>query len=271
MLLAFDVGNTNIVIGIFKDDVLLKEWRMSTDSARTSDEIGIFVDQLFSYEELSLKDVSAVIISSVVPSVMYSLQHMAKKYCDKEAIVIGPGIKTGLNIKYDNPRQVGADRIVNAVAVVEKYGGPAIVVDFGTATTFCAINDKHEYLGGAILPGIKISGDALFQKASKLTKVELIKPDRVICKNTTQSIQAGIIYGYVGSVDYIVSRMKKELNTDKHIKVVATGGLATLISSESTEIEVVDKYVTLDGLNYIYKMNKDEHKKYRRKSEQIVE
>jgi len=256
MLLAFDVGNSNIVLGVYEGDELVTYWRMATDHNKSADEIGIFIKQLFDYEKLSFEDVEDVIISSVVPHVMYSLQHMALKYCQKEAIVIGPGIKTGMNIKYDNPRQVGSDRIVNAVAGFKKYGGPVIIVDFGTATTFCAINEKCEYLGGAILPGIKISSDALYERAAKLTRVELIKPPKIICKNTTQSIQAGIIYGYVGSVDYIVQKMKDELGGGE-IKVVATGGLSTLIASESELIDTVDKFLTLDGLNIIYKINKN--------------
>lgn len=255
MLLAFDVGNSNIVLGVFQDGKLTNHWRMSTDKSKSSDELGMFVNQLFLYEGLKLTDVEDVIISSVVPTIMYSLQHMALNYCDCEAIVVGPGIKTGMNIKYDNPRQVGADRIVNAVAAVKKYGGPLVVVDFGTATTFCAISNKEEYLGGAITPGIKISSDALFQRAAKLTRVELVKPDRVICKNTTSSIQAGMIYGYVGSVDYIVDRMKEELGGGD-VQVVATGGLAGLIASESETIDVVDKFLTLDGLHFIYEMNR---------------
>jgi type III pantothenate kinase len=255
MLLTFDVGNTNIVMGVYKEDQLITSWRMATDHNKSADEIGIFISQLFSHEKLDMSEVKDIIISSVVPHVMYSLLHMTQKYFEKEAIVIGPGIKTGMNIKYDNPRQVGADRIVNAVAGFKKYGGPLIIVDFGTATTFCAITERCEYLGGSILPGIKISADALYQKAAKLTRVELVKPDRVICKNTSQSVQAGIIYGYVGSVDYIVKKMKKELASD-NIKVIATGGLSTLIASESEEIDIVDKNLTLDGLNIIYHMNR---------------
>jgi type III pantothenate kinase len=254
MLLAFDVGNTNIVLGVFKGDQLVTHWRMTTERSQSADEIGIFVDQLFRYEGLSLRDVKAVIISSVVPTIMYSLQHMSMKYCETEAMIIGPGIRTGMNIKYDNPRQVGADRIVNAVAAIEKYGGPVIVVDFGTATTFCAITENREYLGGAIMPGIKISSEALFEKTAKLMRVELIKPENVVCKNTAESIQAGIIYGYVGSVDYIVERFKQELKW-KDVRVIATGGLATLIASESKWIDTVDKFLTLEGLNMIYQLN----------------
>lgn len=255
MLLTFDVGNSNIVMGVFKDNQLITNWRMATDYSKSADEIGIFIHQLFAHEKLDVDDVKDIIISSVVPHVMYSLQHMTLKYFNRDAIVIGPGIKTGMNIKYDNPRQVGADRIVNAVAGFKKYGGPLIIVDFGTATTFCAISEKCEYLGGSILPGIKISADALYERAAKLTRVELVKPDHIICKNTSQSIQAGIIYGYVGSVDYIVKKMKEELGTDD-VRVIATGGLSTLIASESEQIEVVDRFLTLDGLNIIYHMNK---------------
>ncbi|MDK2920362.1 MAG: type pantothenate kinase [Candidatus Petromonas sp.] len=255
LLLAFDVGNTNIVFGVYKGKELIKYWRMSTDKSKTSDELAMFVNQLFVYEGLNPKDVTDVIISSVVPTIMYSLQHMAYKLFDRKAMVVGPGIKTGINIKYDNPRQVGADRIVNAVAAYHKYGGPIIVVDFGTATTFCAISDKCEYLGGIISPGIKISSDALFQRAAKLPRVELDKPDTVICRNTIQSIQSGVIYGYVGLVDYLVTRMKEELK-GKNIKVIATGGLAGLIATESKTIDEVDRFLTLEGLRLIYEMNK---------------
>ncbi len=256
LLLAFDVGNTNIVLGVYKGKELIKYWRISTDKSKTSDELGMLVNQLFSYEGLDLKDVEDVIISSVVPTIMYSLQHMAYKFCDTTAIVVGPGIKTGINIKYDNPRQVGADRIVNAVSAYHKYGGPIIVVDFGTATTFCAISKKCEYLGGVITPGIKIASDALFDRAAKLPRVELCKPKNVICRNTIESIQAGVIYGYVGLVDYLVNKSKEELGGGD-IKVVATGGLAGLIATESQTIDIVDRFLTLEGLRLIYEMNKE--------------
>ncbi|QEK13551.1 type III pantothenate kinase [Crassaminicella thermophila] len=255
MLLAFDVGNTNIVLGAYEGEELLTYWRFATDKAKSSDEYGMLINQLFQYEGLSLNDVDDVIISSVVPPIMYTLQHTALKYCNKEAIVIGPGIKTGMNIKYDNPKQVGADRIVNAVAGYEKYGGPLIIVDFGTATTFCAISEKGDYLGGTISPGIKISSEALFQHAAKLPRVELVKPGKVICKNTISSMQSGMVYGYVGLVDYIVRRMKKELK-DPNTKVIATGGLASLITSESETIDEIDKLLTLEGLRIIYERNR---------------
>lgn len=255
MLLAVDVGNTNIVLGLFEGDELLMNWRISTDKNKTADELGMVVVQLFEHNQLSREKVSDVIISSVVPSIMYSLQHMASKYFNCEAMVIGPGIKTGMDVKYDNPKQVGADRIVNAVAGFKKYGGPLIIVDFGTATTFCAISADYKYLGGSIAPGIKISSDALYQNAAKLTKVELVKPDRVICKNTTESIQSGVLLGYVGLVEYIVKRMKKELKAPDAI-VVATGGLATMICEETDSIDHIDRLLTLEGLLIIYKLNR---------------
>ncbi len=183
-------------------------------------------------------------------------EYLGRKYCDKEAMVVGPGIKTGLNIKYDNPRQVGADRIVNAVAAIEKYGYPLIIVDFGTATTFCAISESGEYLGGTIAPGVKISSEALFQRASKLPRVELIKPGTVIAKNTVSAMQAGLIYGYVGLVDKIIEMMKDELK-NPDVKVIATGGLAGLISSETDSIDEIDKFLTLEGLRMIYEKNKE--------------
>ncbi|TCO71335.1 type III pantothenate kinase [Marinisporobacter balticus] len=255
MLLAFDVGNTNIVLGAYKGKKLLNSWRFATDKSKSSDEYGMLIHQLFEYEGLCIKDVEDVIISSVVPPIMYTLEHTSFKYFNKEAIVIGPGIKTGMNIKYDNPKQVGADRIVNAVAAYEKYGGPLVIVDFGTATTFCAISKKGEYLGGTIAPGIKISSEALFHHAAKLPRVELVKPGKVICKNTVNSMQSGMIYGYVGLVDYIVHRMKEELGCP-NTKVIATGGLAGLIMSEAQTIDEIDKLLTLEGLRIIYDRNK---------------
>ncbi len=254
MLLVFDVGNTNMVLGIYKDKELIKDWRINTDKEKTSDEYGILISSLFKYENIDMSEIKDVIISSVVPNVMHSLENFCIKYCNKQPLIVGPGIKTGLNIKYDNPQQVGADRVVNAVAGIEKYGYPLILVDFGTATTFCAISDKCEYLGGTIAPGIKISSEALFQRASKLPRVELIKPGTTICKTTVSAMQSGIIYGYVGLVDKIIAMMKDELNYD-NIKVIATGGLANLIASETDSIDYVDKFLTLDGLRVIYEKN----------------
>ena len=255
MLLVFDVGNTNMVIGIYKDKSLVKDWRICTDIHKTSDEYGMLIGNLLAHDNIDIKSIDDVIISSVVPNVMHALENFCIKYCEKKPMIVGPGIKTGLNIKYDNPKQVGADRIVNAVAALEKYGSPLIIVDFGTATTFCAISDKAEYLGGTICPGLKISSEALFNGAAKLPRVELIKPGKTICKATVEAMQAGIIYGYVGQVEKIISMMKKELGSED-IKVVATGGLSSLIHSETDSIDHIDKFLTLEGLRLIHLKNK---------------
>ena len=255
MLLVFDVGNTNMVIGVYEGKTLVKDWRICTDIHKTSDEYGMLIGNLLAHDKIDLKSVDDVIISSVVPNVMHALENFCIKYCEKKPMVVGPGIKTGLNIKYDNPKQVGADRIVNAVAAIEKYGSPLIIVDFGTATTFCAISDKAEYLGGTICPGLKISSEALFNGAAKLPRVELIKPGKTICKATVEAMQAGIIYGYVGQVEKIISMMKKELGSED-IKVVATGGLSSLIHSETDSIDHIDKFLTLEGLRLIHLKNK---------------
>lgn len=259
MIFVLDVGNTNIVLGIYRDKKLIADWRLSTDHKRSADEYGIQVRQLFEQNNINKDDIKGIIISSVVPNIMYSLEHMIRKYFGKNPIVVGPGVKTGINIKYDNPKEVGADRIVNAVAAFEKYKKAMIIIDFGTATTFCAINKNGDYLGGTICPGIKIASDALFERAAKLPRVELVKPETVICKNTVSSMQAGIIYGYVGQVDYIVYKMKQEMinkGEDDPI-VIATGGLATLISEESKYVDKIEPILTLDGLRIIYEKNKE--------------
>lgn len=253
MLLVFDVGNTNIVVGVYDNNNLIRDWRITTNLNKTSDEYGVTISNLFRAGNISLDSIDSIIISSVVPAVMHSLENFCLKYCNVEPLIVGPGIKTGLNIKYDDPKMVGADRIVNAVAAIAKYGGPMIIIDFGTATTYCAVSDKGEYLGGAITPGIKISVEALFQKASKLPRVEIVKPNQIICKDTISSIQAGIIYGYAGQVEKIVSLMKEELGGEA--VVIGTGGLANMISAETNAIDIVDPYLTLEGLRIIYEKN----------------
>lgn len=255
MLLVVDVGNTNIVLGVYENKELKNSFRIGTDINKTSDEYGAIIAQLFQIDEIKFSKIEDVIISSVVPEVMHSLENFAIKYINKTPMVIGPGIKTGINIKYETPSQVGADRIVNAVAGFEKYGGPLILIDFGTATTFCYINKMGEYLGGAITPGIKISSEALFQRASKLHKVEIIETKTVIGKNTTTAMQAGIYYGYVGMVDNIVEKMIEE-SGEESVKVVATGGLASLIISQTKNVKIVDKNLTLEGLRIIHEKNK---------------
>ena len=257
MLLVIDVGNTNIVFGLYNGKELLYDWRISSDINRTSDEYGLLFDQIFKYNNIELTDIEDVIISSVVPTLMHTLPATSLRYFKKEPIVIGPGVKTGMNIRYDNPKEVGADRIVNAVAAYDKYAGPLIIVDFGTATTFCYVNKEGDYLGGAITAGIRISAEALFMRTAKLPKVELLKPEKVIAKNTVNSIQSGLVYGYIGMVDYIIEKMMKEMNVEhKDITIVATGGFSTLIASESKYIKIIDKMLTLDGLRIIYERNK---------------
>ena len=267
MLLAFDVGNTNIVLGVFEDGKLIENWRMETDNKRSADEYGMVIKQLFDYSGLNAEDVEDVIISTVVPSILFTLQHLSMKYFNKKAIVIEPGIKTGMLIKYDNPKQVGADRIVNAVAAHAKYGGPLIIIDFGTATTFCAVTKNAEYLGGTIAPGLKISSEALFSMTAQLPKVELEEPGKVICKNTIQSMQSGLVYGHMGIVIYIVDRMKKELmemsDCGEEPKVIATGGMASMMAEGVDCIDEVDKMLTLEGLKLIYEKNKKHKSKQR--------
>ncbi|GIM30171.1 type III pantothenate kinase [Clostridium polyendosporum] len=259
MILLVDVGNTNIVLGVYKGQKYVASWRISTDAKKTSDEYGIQVMQLFAQYNLNPHEVEGIILSSVVPNIMYSLEHMLRKCFKMEPIIVGPGIKTGINIKYDNPREVGADRIVNAVAAHEIYKKSTIIIDFGTATTFCALTKSGNYLGGNIVPGLKISADALFERAAKLPRIELEKPNSIICKNTVNSMQAGIIYGYIGQVEYIVKKMKQEmmaLGEDEPF-VLATGGLGNLIAKETKTIDKVDPDLTLEGLKIIYQKNKE--------------
>lgn len=253
VIFVLDVGNTNIVLGVYEGEELKYHWRMETNRHKTEDEYGMIVKNLFQHVQLSLESIDGIIISSVVPPIMFSLERMCVKYFNITPLVVGPGIKTGLNIKYENPREVGADRIVNAVAGIEKYGGPLIIVDFGTATTYCYINEEKQYMGGAIAPGIGISTEALYSKAAKLPRIEIGRPDHIIGKNTVSAMQSGILYGYVGQVEGIVKRMKATGNSNP--LVIATGGLAQLISKESDVIDVVDPFLTLKGLKLIYERN----------------
>lgn len=257
MLLVFDVGNTNIVLGVYRGKELITHWRMRTDRARTADEYGMTVRSLFESQGLSIHNVEAVIISSVVPPIMNELEWLVNRYFSNASLlVVGPGVKTGLDIKYDNPREVGADRVVNAVAAFDRYGGkqPLIIIDFGTATTFCLVTENAEYLGGAIAPGIGISTEALVTRTAKLPKVELNRPVSVIGKNTITSMQSGIFYGFVGQVEGIVHRMKQEVR--RPVLSIATGGLAPLIGGATDEIDIVDEMLTLDGLRLIYERNR---------------
>ena len=254
MLFVIDAGNTNIVLGVYRGDDLVENWRIGTKKGRTADEYGILIRELLKVSGLDYKEISDIILSSVVPPLDSVIIEMSEKYFNVKPQIVGPGLKCGIPILYDNPKEVGADRIVNAVAAIKRYRGPVIVVDFGTATTFDFITAKAEYSGGVIAPGIGISIEALFEKASKLPKVELVKPKKIIGKNTAASIQSGIIYGYVGLVDGIVTKMKEETGVDA--KVVATGGLAPLIAAESSCIDEVIEKLTLEGLKEIFELNR---------------
>jgi len=254
LLLAIDVGNTHIMLGIFQEEEVLVYWRLATRKESTEDELGMTVKNLLQNSRLNLKNVDAVAISSVVPPLMYSLERMSRKYFEVEPLVISSGIKTGLTIVTDNPKEVGADRIVNAVAALSIYGGPLIIVDFGTATTFCAISGEGNYLGGVIAPGIGISMEALFERAAKLPRIEVVRPEKVIGRDTIRSMQSGIVFGFVGQVDGIVNRIREELDGDP--LVVATGGFASLMASESSTINRVNPLLTLQGLRIIHALNK---------------
>jgi type III pantothenate kinase len=255
MLLCIDVGNTNIVLGIAKQDKILAHWRIRTEKEATSDEMGITVGDLFRSSGIRMEDITDIIISCVVPSLLNVLEEFSHRYFSIKPMIVGPGLKTGMPIQYDNPREVGADRIVNSVAAYEKYHTALIIVDFGTATTFDCVSKEGAYIGGAIAPGVIISCEALFEKASKLPRVEIFaRPKNVIAKDTISAMNVGIIYGYAGLVDGIVNRIKKEIGPE--LKVIATGGIAPLIYKESESIDYLEEDLTLEGLMIIHKRNK---------------
>ena len=258
MLLVIDVGNTNIKLGVYNKDKLLESWRLSVKVARTADELGITINSLFSTKGLAFKDIDGIILSSVQPSLNYTVEHACEYYMKIKPIMVGPGIKTGINIKYLNPQEVGADRIVNSVAAYKLYGGPCIVVDFGTATTFNLISAKGEFVGGCIAPGIKTSLESLVENASKLTNVELVKPKSVVGKTTVTNLQAGIVYGFAGLVKYLIEKLKAD-GMCQDAKVVFTGGLSTLITDVDKSLEVykIDRYLTLKGLKIIDDINNE--------------
>ena len=259
MLLVFDIGNSNIVLGTYEGKKLVRHWRISTDRQKTGDEYGMLINNLFRFQGIRMSDIEAIIISSVVPPLVVPLVKMCERYFRIHPLVVGPGIKTGIRLKYENPREIGADRIVNSVGAYDQYGGPLIVVDIGTATTFDVVAENGDYLGGVIAPGIGISSEALFQRAAQLPRVALVTPKTVVCRNTISAMQSGVICGFVGQIDEIVRRIKAEMKME--MRVVATGGLARMISRESKTIDKVDNFLTLTGLRVLYERNLPEPKK----------
>ena len=258
VLLAIDIGNTNVTIGTFDyssgEGRLAEHWRLSTHREQTSDEVGVNLRALFDQAGIDPRRVEDVIVSSVVPPMLPIWERVSTKLFDRAPIVVGPGIKTGMPVRYENPREVGADRIVNSVAAIEMMGAPVIAVDFGTATTFDCVSDKGEYLGGAIFPGVVVAMEALFSRAAMLHRVELSRPRAVIGRTTTQSIQSGMLFGYAGMVDSMVTRIRGELGAEA--RVIATGGLAGRIAGESATIERVEPFLTLEGLRMLFEKNR---------------
>jgi len=260
MILVSDVGNTNVKLGVFDGDKLIGTWRISTDLHKTRDEYGVAALSMLASGGVKPDMIEGIIMSSVVPSINYTLENMMHDYFGKKPIIVGSGIKTGLNIKLDNPKELGGDIICDAVSAYNRYGGPCVTVDFGTATVICMTSGNAEFLGGAITTGVRVAVDALTAKASKLTPITLDLPDSVIGKNTVECMQSGLLYGYIGQVEYIISRMKKETGFS-NAKVVATGGLAKTIAVHTDIIDVVDSKLTLEGLRILYYMNKEGKRK----------
>jgi len=254
MLLAIDIGNTNIAFGVFDGETLRATWNVATDINKTADEYAVLLLNLLPREGLALSDIDHVSISCVVPPLLTIFEELSQRYFKISSLIVGPGVKTGVRICTDNPREVGADRVANAAAAHHLYGGPLIVIDFGTATTLDALSKEGDYLGGAIAPGIGIAAEALFERASKLPRVELIPPEHAIGKNTVTTMQSGIIFGYVGLIEGLVTRIKQELGGEAY--VVATGGLAEVIATETKVIDTVDMHLTLLGLRLIHELNR---------------
>lgn len=257
MILTLDIGNSNIKTALFEGGEMAHYWRISTSLSKTSDEYGILLMNMFAHEGVKPEEVEGIVISSVVPTINFTIEHMCQNYFHMQPMMVAPGIKTGINIKYENPRELGSDRIANAVAAYAQYGGPCIFIDFGTATTFGVVDENGSFLGGSIFPGIKVASEALVSGTAKLPRFAIEKPESVIGRTTLTNLQSGMYYGYVGLVKHIVQKMKQELGRQDAM-VVATGGMALLISEESKVIDKLDGLLTLKGLRMIYERNKAE-------------
>ena len=253
MLLAIDIGNSNNVIGLFSNEKLLTHWRIRTEWNRTSDEYWVLIKEFIQLNNVDTETIDEIIIACVVPPLIPVLKEMSNKYFSCDPIIVGPGIKTGMSILYKNPAEVGADRIVNSVAAYEKYRGPLVIVDFGTATTFDVVSQKGEYLGGAISPGVQLSLEALFKSAAMLPRVDMAEPEYAIGKSTIESIHSGTVYGFVGMIDGMVLRIQEELQQE--VQVIGTGGIVDLIASKTKTIDIIDPFLTLEGLRIIHRRN----------------
>jgi len=255
MLIVIDIGNTNITLGVYHQDKILRTFRLTTKMKRTSDEYGNAIVNFLNVLNISVDAVEDVIISSVVPMIMHSFNNAIRKYLNKEPIIVGPGIKTGIAVQIDNPKSLGADRLVDAVAAYNIYGGPCLIIDFGTATTYDYVNEKAVFEGGATAPGIEISAQALWSQAAQLPEIAIKTPAKVISKNTIESMQAGLVYGYIGQTEYLIKKVKKEKGKD--LKVIATGGLGRIIYEETNMIDVYDRDLSFKGLKIIYDRNRE--------------
>lgn len=255
MILVIDVSNTNTIFGVFDGEELIANWRLSTLSGRTSDETGSLIRSLFNHNDISVLDIEAVVVSSVVPDIMYSLTNAIRKYLRHNAMVIGSGMKTGINLRMENPKEMGADRIMNLVAANELYGGPAIVIDYSTATTFDVIDENGEFLTGITAPGVQVCAEALYERAAKLPKFEIKRPESIITKNTVESMQAGLVISHIGETIYMIETIKEELGIP-NMKVIATGGMGHVIDETGEIFDVYDSVLTLQGLRLMYEKNK---------------
>ena len=255
MILTLDIGNTNIKTALFEGGEMAHYWRISTSLSKTSDEYGILLMNMFAHESVKPEEVEGIVISSVVPTINFTIEHMCQNYFHMQPMMVAPGIKTGINIKYENPRELGSDRIANAVAAYAQYGGPCIFIDFGTATTFGVVDENGSFLGGNIFPGIKVASEALVSGTAKLPRFELVRPEHVISRTTVTNLQSGVINGFIGQIEYLVRKFREELHAPEAL-VVATGGMAVIVAEEGGIIDKLDGILTLKGLRLLYERNR---------------